>query len=378
VAVLPFFFTVSLSLSFDHTEEKAEHIVTWDKAVATTDRNVGPTPYYIVIRKDGEVFTRCGSGTECTATVEAGHAYTASVEDGAGHNFGGTVISRLNVASLAGLFAGTSDVCTALLTDPYQTHFAESSVGDQTLACEAAVGRGASVAQTLAAVAGTVGGSTALWWLMHEGTASQPGFELPSPSETDPYPVPTALPEPWPVKEIAAELEAKNPASELTREQTEEVTKRCLWYAPQGGIAGSECASTPVFVWGEDIKATARHDLKALAGHPAWIRLNYEKASVKEANGESHGWYNSVGGCPGEQPVGTQCDEYPLFSTEQGGPGKPTQPSVEWVNGPENELQGTRYSTFLGACEVTEHGAFIGLPLPAGSGIPSTPLCNKG
>ncbi|HTU78600.1 MAG TPA: hypothetical protein VMF09_07560 [Solirubrobacteraceae bacterium] len=382
VAVLPFFFTVSLTLTYDHSEEREGHTVEWDKAVATTDRNVGPTPYWIAIREEGSLVTRCGSGTECTATVEAGHTYTADVENDEGRSFGGSVISSVNVTSLAGLFASGSEICNALLTDPYETHFAGSSVGDQELACEAAIGGGASAAGVITAVAATTGGSAALWWLMHEGTVAQPGFEAPKPSEADPYPAPTTLPEAWPVKEVADILEAKNESSELTKEQTEEVARRCLWEMSEAGNDASECENLPIFLSGSDVPTATLHDLKALASHPQWVRLNYSSKKEKEKEeGFDREWYEGQPGCEGAKPEGKSCDEYPFFTTQQGGPSAAQKPSLEWISAVDNREQGLRYGNFVTACKMAERSstsyAFLAIPLPPSLGIPTMRLCNS-
>jgi diaminopimelate epimerase len=376
VAVLPFFFTVSLTLTYDHSEEREGHLVEWDKAVAKTDRDVGPTPYWLAIRKDGSLDTRCGSGTECSAIVEAGHTYTADVENGEGRSFGGSVISSVNVASLAGLFSGASTICTALLTDPYQTHYAGSSVGDQELACEAAIGRGATAAGVISAVAATTGGTAALWWLLHEGTVAQPGFEAPKPTEADPYPAPTTLPEAWPIREVADILEAKNASAELTKEQTEEVARRCLWYMSEAGNDSSECENLPIFLSGSDVPTATRHDLKALASHPQWVRLNYESGTAKEEHGSTREWYKGLGGCAGEKPEGDSCDEYPFFASQQGGPSASPTPSLEYIVATDNSEQGSKYSGFRSACKLSEGAPFLAVPMPPSLGIPTTRLCN--
>jgi hypothetical protein len=380
-AVLPFFFTVSLSLTFDHNEEKEGHIVTFDKAVATTDRNVGPTPYWIVIRKDGEVFTRCGSGTECTATVEAGHSYTASVEDGEGHNFGGSSVEGIPVASLAALYASGEDLCNTLLTYP-GTHYFEETPTDQWVACDTAESAGATLPQIISRVAGTAGGAGVLWWALHEGTLKQPGFELPAPSEADPYPVPTTLPEAWPLERVTAEIEAKNKAvsEERTKEQIEDVARRCLWYMSIVPKDGNLCSSLPIFVSGSDVAAATLHDLKALAVEPGFVRQNYESAEAKKEKVSNRKWYEGVGACAAERPVGDQCDEFPLWATQQGGPPSPPT-SLEYINAVDNEAQGSLYGNFVTICKMAERSetnyAFLWVPVPPSLGVPTIKnLCN--
>jgi hypothetical protein len=301
--------------------------------------------------------------------------------DSEGRSFGGSVISSVNVASLAGLFSSTIEICNAILTDPYQTHFAGESDGDQYIACETAIGRGATAAGVIAAVAATTAGSAVLWWLLHEGTVAQPGFEAPKPSEADPYPAPTTLPEAWPVKEVADVLEAKNESSELTKEQTEEVARRCLWGMSEAGNDASECENLPVFLSGSDVPTATLHDLKALAGHPQWVRLNYDSRKQKlEEEGVKEKWYLGEPGCEGTPPEGKSCDEYPFFATIQGGPEAAVKPSLEWIIHSDNTEQGGKYGNFVTACKMAERSAteyaFIAIPLPPSLGIPTTRLCN--
>jgi hypothetical protein len=322
------------------------------------------------------ILTRCGTGTECSAEGPEGHTYTASVEDSEGHSFGGSSVALLDMAELAGDFVSGSAICTALLTDPYETHLAGSSVGDQELACEAAVGRGANVKAVLAAVAAT--GTAALYYLLKEHTEHEGGFSLPSPTEAEPYPIPTTLPAEWPVERVATALEAKNSESELTKEEITDIAQRCLWYTAAAGDDASECTRVPIFLPGSDVKEPATTDLLAMASRPSWVRLNNESGAEKESKGEKEGWYKTLEfTCLGTEGPEQACHEYPFYASEQGGPPGPSkpQPRIEWVNKVQNGSEGSKYSGFKSACELTgTHRAFLVVPVLA---IPTTRLCNK-
>jgi hypothetical protein len=371
--ILPFFFTVGLSLTYDHTTEG----VNWYQAEATTDRAVGPTPYHIAVRKDGSstVFS-CGSGTTCTGLVEGGHAYTATVEDfSSGHTFGGSTVHDVEVAALAAILPSTTAVCNAVLTAP-GTHLAGSSLTDQTLACEAAIRAGATIAGVISAVEATDGGGKTIWWLLHEATVAQPGFELPAPSEADPYPVPTELPEAWPVKALSETLIEANPSAELSQSGAETIAARCLWDAALANEDGFDlCKHRPIFLSGSDVPSATLHDLKAIATKPSWVALNYENSAAKEERVERN-WYTGLGGCSGAVPEGKSCDEYPFFATQQGGP---PAASLEYITASDNSGQGSKYGAFITSCKMAERGPdyeFLAIPLPPSLEIPTTRLCN--
>jgi hypothetical protein len=78
-------------------------------------------------------------------------------------------------------------------------------------------------------------------------------------------------------------------------------------------------------------KATS-HGLKAVATSPEWVNLNYESAADKEVKVPDRKWFVGQGGCAGERPIGQQCDEYPFYATQQGGPGQcRVRPMRRWI-----------------------------------------------
>jgi hypothetical protein len=369
VFVQPFIFTVNLSLKFVRTDGEGH---SWDEATATTNRNVGPTPYYIEIREGsstGSVVASCGSGTECSAEVRAGKTYWAGVEDAEDHVFGGTTMENLAVSKLTALFSSPSQLCEALLFYP-GTHLEGASTSDQENAClRAAAVTGATAATTLAAAEAANHLGNLNWWLLHEGTLAAPSTVFPAPSETDPVPMPEALPEAWPVEEVAETLIELNPGRELSNTEAKEIAARCLWETAGAGLNGAEeCTRLPIFLSGSDVPSATEHDLKAIATHPEWAKLNYESAAEKIASGASRKWYSNLGGCSGEESAEQQCDEYPFFASQQGGPGRTPMPSLEFIDRTDNELQGSRYSGFVISCKMAERSEsdyeFLAIPLP--------------
>ena len=168
--------------------------------------------------------------------------------------------------------------------------------------------------------------------------------------------------------------------NELDEEKAQKVAERCLQGTMRAGkteAAGAEvCEKLPIFLPGSEVGKAAEHDAKAISAEPKWVQLNYESAAAKERKKESRAWYTEFGGCPGTPEAGDQCDEYPFFASAEGGPpsvGKP-MPSLEYVNGTQNELEGSQYSGFLAACRVEEGGAFLVVPQPE---LPTSRLCNK-
>lgn len=125
----------------------------------------------------------------------------------------------------------------------------------------------------------------------------------------------------------------RDPAVRSRWGATLDTAEQCLEDTAQAGDDGaSECKKQPIFASGSDVPSATEHDLKALALEPGWVKLNYESVAAKKEKGEERGWYEGLGGCSGARPEGEQCDEYPFFATEQGGPGGKPTPNLEYIN----------------------------------------------
>ncbi len=241
------------------------------------------------------------------------------------------------------------------------------------------------------AVAGT-GTTGVLWWLEHQGTV-----QVLSPSwPTRPWPdaqVPAIddLPQVWQgaLVGLADHYMLQARGRDLTQAAAMAIAATCLWDA--SGIANDGldvCKTLPIFVTGSDVAEATDHDVEAIAGNPSWFKLNYEASGAK--NG-SHGWVNSKVPCNRDDDPGQQCDEYPFWASEQGGPyARPTTAHLRYIDEDDNQLQGTRYSSFISACglrtgtrpegraNATGGTTFLVVALPSAMGIPSyTRLCNN-
>jgi hypothetical protein len=143
-----------------------------------------------------------------------------------------------------------------------------------------------------------------------------------------------------------------------------------------GGSAN--CLNLPIFATGSDVPEATQHDRDAIAGdqgHPAWVQLNYEPSGGKDTH-----WKDSKDACQPSEAPEKNCDEYPFLASMQGYPASP-QPHLRKINAAQNQLQGSFYSGFLLQCGLrtpgTPSGApFLVIPLPAGSNIPTTSICN--
>jgi len=126
------------------------------------------------------------------------------------------------------------------------------------------------------------------------------------------------------------------------------------YYRQYGGGDPGVCTgdSEPVIYYGatwtdsggvKPIEATTLHIAASLTMEPSWAELHY----VPSKPGD-HSWYRTMGICsPSSDPNNlTTCDEYPFFSTREGGPSAHPQPSVIEVPRNETQPQGTSMSSF--------------------------------
>jgi hypothetical protein len=374
--------------------------------------SLGGTNLDTIIYADGREVTSCNVyWSDCTTPVTSGAVYYAAVEDPDGNVYGMTssylatssttgvkeTADKVDLVRLAALYATTTDVCDELLTYPGGTHVGESTVNDQALACQAAETNRDTMSDLLRAVSLAGGGTSVLWWLMHDGTVSQlstprtwPDYQLPATSD---------LPQSWqaPVLNVADHYKVQERGKDLTAEAAETLARACLWNVSRIGNARTDCSELPVFFSGSDVAEATDHDTEAIAGlngvtpHPEWAKLNYEYGRGKEAY-QSRGWYTRVSPCDiRDPPEGQQCDEYPFWASEQGGdPALVPPPHLRFIDRTDNGYQGSRFGSFVTSCGLRsgpppEGGGnarggdvFLMIPVPPDLGIPTTWLCNRG
>lgn len=386
----PISFDVSMSFSAPETAWNGE--TSW-LATLSASPQLYSTPFSIAVENpSGEFVASCALWVTCGHRLGPG-TYRAVVRDSENiyaatqwwtiDPSGGGGSSEpeeenaddVNLLALAALFGGPSEVCTDLLFYP-GTHFEGGSVSDQYLACEEAVGRGDSTVRVLKAVAAAGGGTSVLWYLYEETTKEQTPAEDTEPleEETEPPPVP---PVGWP-GEITAEaelLQELNPQLESAR-RARTVIKQCQRLVIRASLPTSRCTELPIFASGDlDVPEATHHDMEALLYYPPWVRLNYENSTGKSGRD----WYTSLVPCKeNPNPELTHCDEFPFFSTEQGGGSAHPRPSLKLIDSKQNLRQGGKLGRFYSMCGVSVGGGrpFLNVPMPSGSNIPTLSLCN--
>ena len=375
-------------------------------------------PYKVTVYDDlgnrmfGGDYDACN--TSCTITVSPGNdqtrtytAYVAHMSDASYTHppttdvrstssvtiSGGTVTSEtladLDLTGLALLLAPTSlqEICAEVAVAPGGTHTNGGTLSDEAIACEAEVAAGTTVLKLLrrlALVAGATAAGGVIWWLTHEHARTTPE---PSPPGPNPDPAPSPFPQPFPVNDLATTLRLQNPETSLSDGGWRTIAEQCLWATARAGLPGmSQCRKLPIFASGSDVASATDHDIEALGVNPQWVKLNYERGVEKPGRQ----WKDNKLGCLKEHSDGEQCDEYPLFATEQGGGLASPMPDLKYINAADNVRQGALYGGFGGfvpkcAMKTGQSNAgtnsvggdaFLGIPLLPSFEIPTLSLCN--
>jgi hypothetical protein len=324
----------------------------------------------------------------CDAAAAIGGTYRAVVVEAGGHNVGDsgawTLTSEgasertadgLDLAYLAALVGGPSELCNRVLVSPYTTHFNGSTLSDQYIACDAGLRAGLSTIETLEriVVAGgsAAAGLAALHWLQADATRPLPAPEQVTPEDGE-APLPVPLPLVRQVQDLSDRLMEGQPR--LTQERADIVANQCLLLVGRLGVnAEKKCSTLPIFATGvSDVPEATNHDRKAISRVPAWVLLNRESTAGKPGEG----W--ATGRCDPPAGLEQDCDEYPFFSTFQGGPAAIPEPHLEAISRHDNRSQGNKLQHFYGVngCNVPPPDPFLVIPLPRASGLPTLEVCN--
>lgn len=296
--------------------------------------------------------------------------------------------SSLDSDALGALLAAggvaLSDICAATLFVP-GTHQAGSSVSDQSLACESAASASGATIESVLLALRTAGGTAALsaiaLYFVGAGTspASAPSWVQnadPKPG-TAPTP-PQTLPPLWRLPKSAPQFATDNGTSDAA---STTVLTQCFALVAAAGTLGDPydtCKNMPIFASGQsDVPEATNHDLEALQQVPIWAKLDYRPSSE---NPSPEQWYKNYSACVGAVS-GQNCDEYPFRASLQGGAQAVPFPSLKIIDGPQNQLQGSLYNSFLSACHLKTKPvgdrAFLAIPIPSTApALPSLALCN--
>lgn len=354
---------------------------------------VGVTSLATYVYDNGSVATSCAvSSSSCYTHITAGHVYYAIVKDGDGNVFGSSpsylatsgttgveqTEDGLDLVRIGLMYGSTTEVCDELLSYP-GTHNESSSATDQWLACDAAVTERMTMSEVLRAV--SVSGTGVLMWLMYEHLAPtlDPPFEAPY------FEVPTTMPQAWPVDDLANRYMLQTRGNDISQDDAAVAGQVCLWYAARASLSKSACDRMPIFFTGADVNKATTHDAQQIFLHPEWIKLNYEATGTKA----NRSWYETQSPCvDGPPESGEQCDEFPFFASEQGGPLATPLPHLQWIDGIDNRRQGGYYGNFIQSCglrtgtpqtgaNATGGTAFLVIPLMPALHIPTFYLCNR-
>lgn len=321
------------------------------------------------------------TGGSTTAVVKAQYqpVVAASV---AGVNILGAG-SELNAQALATRLKSSgitaSQICDELAFLP-GTHQMESSATDETLKCYAAVAAGAVTAVEIVRMLMQMGSSATLEALAIDlvgdgsGAASIPTDRSKSWVDRIPEKLPEDM---WNLSKIGKRFAAGFYSAEAAIALRKSCTDRILKYnhvAETPLSALFSCSTAPIFVSGTDNPAEAsEHDVEAIAQHPQWTVLTFG------SNGSSRGWYSGRAECQtGDTSEKLDCDEYPFFSTKEGGSKATPTPSLKLISRTSNRSQGSYLSQFYANCKIEEGDRFIVLPVSKTQSkmpIPTGGLC---
>jgi hypothetical protein len=395
VKVLPYYWSVALSTSQPVADGNGNMVF---DVSATADLAV-PSQYSFTldIFNGSQLVASCQNTTTCTATgVPVGGQYRAVV-DGFSKEWGASSYDSFRVAPFPAMFAGVQDVCTEIAMIPGLPHLAGSSENDPALACEAGLAAGESVPQAIAR-AMAVGGAAVAAGLAVTSTVNwdptQPTLPPPPPAAWPQQPPPTTLPPVWdaPVGQIAQSIRTLNPDAALSDADARTIARACGWIAELTLNPVSDCGKQglPIFVSGSDTPAASQHDLDAILGlsgenpRPSWASLNYVNAANQIG---STGWYRNDPDCAGSGgDSGKDCDEFPYYSTVQGGRTAQPKPSLRPIASDDNQSQGTNLGGFYRKCgmvsgvqsadgnSIQGGDRFLVVPIPVL--VPTVSLCN--
>jgi hypothetical protein len=338
----------------------------------------------------------------------------------------GQSVQEVDLDYLAGLLVSETDdeIVLEICDSPEATYFEESSVCDEGLAyLEAITNEGESRAAALgAAIGAAIGPSAAAglgaYLILHHSTAPSPPQAVPQtpppppPDFSDPPPPQVIVTSPNRVQYLSQLYldRAAREGRELSPADAQAGADQCdklVRWAIQSSVqipsaSGDACANLPIFFPGSNpnlpgqISPTTQHDWDAITGangadtsDPSWIQLNWvNQADRTKTPGYPLTWRSDDERCDA-MPTGDQCDEYPYFSSAQGGPAwfaGPPGASLRPVIGSDNGSQGSKYRWFADWCDLKSGGSdqataaaegspFLVIPIPSAKAPPTFSTC---
>lgn len=286
--------------------------------------------------------------------------------------------AALATALAAGKVTGQK-ICDASVEYP-GTHQSGSSVSDQTLACYAALARAGATLDSILKAMRTNGGEGMLENIALDfaGDGSRPAAAPPWVGSDQGRPTngrstTPSLPDFWRIPKSAPQL-----SGEYSAAAKQTVMTQCVQLVSIALIGDpiATCKSRPIFSSGQsDVPESTNHDIAALSQTPQWIQLHYRSAAE---NPSYDGWQKSQPACA-STTAAQNCDEYPFFSSQEGGGQAVPAPSLKKIDKLDNQKQGSNYSSFLSVCNIysATDKTFLAVPIPPiFDTVPTLAICN--
>jgi len=274
----------------------------------------------------------------------------------------------LDAIAVAGMAVSADEACLPL--NQLRTPADQGSVSQAFTACEA-MAQGASLNVALAWIAAHYGPDAVrlVYAWLYSGTHAADGGLHPLPPY-DPahpptysdraYPVPSGLelvPQAL-VENVARDIEArpdaqKSPSLRNNPSLVRAVAQACLqqsarmMFEGDGWVTRNPCGTSTIFFPGTAAEAAANHDEDVIMGNPTLMRLNYMSRTAKRASGILPTWKDPDPACAARSAIdNTACDEYPFYSSEQGGPGA----DLMVIDADENSSEGGSLGSMTTTC----------------------------
>ncbi|GAA4687239.1 NucA/NucB deoxyribonuclease domain-containing protein [Frondihabitans cladoniiphilus] len=168
------------------------------------------------------------------------------------------------------------------------------------------------------------------------------------------------------------------------------IKRQCVADAVQASIDPSKCETESIFATGQYRGAPSeatQHDADAIAANPNFFELTYETSAEKDTETDRT-WIDPFKAQNCQGGTGTQCDEFPYYSSEQGAQvftapdGSPaTDVSLRSISASHNASQGGYYTAFGRQCSLPAQPKgdpkrnFLVVPMNM---LPTTWICSDG
>jgi hypothetical protein len=419
--------TGTVALSTDRSETDSANPTAGVTATASTNLAGG----YVmgVYDETGQRIPWDCVSTTCTVNVapavNAQHIYTAVVSLGyldtgppapkAQVSSNDVIVTNVSsdtaseLAALAAAAALMQDACVEMF--PVAPESTGTSLNQAQALCEADRASGMPWTTVIQALIDAFGPAIviAAAIAIHDGGTKVGAPPRPGPTPTPP---PTAEPNPLPPPFDSTFLDGgahrllqrdhvtgfgylTDPHPETTARKVYAQCVRLATFA-SSGINRGACDTMPIFAPGYDVDEATQHDFDVIWKTPSTVSLTAMTGEEKGSTGAIEGWYDRTAYaaiCPGRpRPTGadgepTQCDEYPYYSSEEGGPqpnGSLLPDQLRLINAAQNAREGYLLKGFYSYCGSTAapQGSparkYLVIPMPAQDSLPTTGYCRPG